>query len=392
MKAKNELQRICASILALAMAASMSGCGETAPDGKTDEPNPSVSVTAAETAAAETTAAGGQSDPEKVTEQAAEETQAAEESTAAADIINAYVNDENHLIVEMSDGSTVDNGYVGADEQSDPNAPIYEVRFLDYNGDPIGDVQYIPRGGNAVPPDAPLKDGYTFLKWAPEYEKVQHNLTISAIYEKKSEPDTAVYSVTFLDYDGTVLKKEEVEAGKPASAPADPVRKGYVFNGWDGDFQSVSGTMVVMAQYEQSIPEAGEITVKAADVTAKAGKKVFVPVSISGNPGVAGATIQIYYDEGLTLKNGKSGDAFSVLTMTKPGVMKNGCNFIWDSLEIKPEDVKDGEILILEFQVSSEAKPGEVFEVRTDYVYGDIFNNDMMDLTLDMAAGSVTIQ
>ena len=58
-----------------------------------------------------------------------------------------------------------------------------------------------------------------------------------------------VYTVTFVDYDGTVLKTESVAAGSAAHAPADPTRLGYTFTGWDRDFSNVTSNLTVTAQY-----------------------------------------------------------------------------------------------------------------------------------------------
>ena len=60
----------------------------------------------------------------------------------------------------------------------------------------------------------------------------------------------ADYVVTFVDWDGTVLASVGVAAGQAATAPADPVREGYTFIGWDSDFSSVMGDMTVTAQYQ----------------------------------------------------------------------------------------------------------------------------------------------
>ncbi len=57
------------------------------------------------------------------------------------------------------------------------------------------------------------------------------------------------YTVTFLDWDGTVLSVQEVDYGAAAQAPADPVREGYSFTGWDVDFSSVTSDLTVTAQY-----------------------------------------------------------------------------------------------------------------------------------------------
>ncbi len=57
------------------------------------------------------------------------------------------------------------------------------------------------------------------------------------------------FTVTFRDWDGTVLKTQQVEPGQAATAPADPVRTGFTFTGWDEDFSCVTSNLVVTAQY-----------------------------------------------------------------------------------------------------------------------------------------------
>ncbi len=57
------------------------------------------------------------------------------------------------------------------------------------------------------------------------------------------------YTVTFVDYDGSELKSEEVKHGKAAHAPADPTREGYSFTGWDVEFDNVTSNLTVTAQW-----------------------------------------------------------------------------------------------------------------------------------------------
>lgn len=57
-------------------------------------------------------------------------------------------------------------------------------------------------------------------------------------------------TVTFVDYDGTVLATETVRYGYPAQAPAVPERRGYTFSGWSEAFKYVYDDLTVAAQYE----------------------------------------------------------------------------------------------------------------------------------------------
>ncbi|MBQ7061232.1 MAG: endonuclease, partial [Clostridia bacterium] len=70
------------------------------------------------------------------------------------------------------------------------------------------------------------------------------------LYKKvEGETPALTHTVTFVDWDGTVLKTETVEEGASATAPADPARIGYTFTGWDADFTNVTGDLTVTAQY-----------------------------------------------------------------------------------------------------------------------------------------------
>lgn len=60
-----------------------------------------------------------------------------------------------------------------------------------------------------------------------------------------------IIPVTFVDYDGTVLKREFVQEFGSATAPNDPVREGYVFKGWDKDIRDIYTKTTVTAVYEE---------------------------------------------------------------------------------------------------------------------------------------------
>lgn len=59
------------------------------------------------------------------------------------------------------------------------------------------------------------------------------------------------FSVTFLDWDDTVLKSENVFEGDNAIPPSDPIRKGYSFTGWDKSLENISENTIFKAQYSQ---------------------------------------------------------------------------------------------------------------------------------------------
>ena len=61
------------------------------------------------------------------------------------------------------------------------------------------------------------------------------------------------YTVTFLDWDGAVLSEQIIEHGSAASEPDSPTRTGYTFTDWDEDFSCITADLIVIALYEINI-------------------------------------------------------------------------------------------------------------------------------------------
>ena len=58
------------------------------------------------------------------------------------------------------------------------------------------------------------------------------------------------YTITFEDYDGSVLKVWDSSLGDPLIPPDVSMRKGYEFDGWDKDYNKLTKTSVVTANYK----------------------------------------------------------------------------------------------------------------------------------------------
>ena len=80
---------------------------------------------------------------------------------------------------------------------------------------------------------------------------VTSDVTVTAVFEADIVIPDESFIVKFIDWDGTVLKSETVKSGESATAPADPVREGYVFTGWDTDFSNVTKDLDVLATYKE---------------------------------------------------------------------------------------------------------------------------------------------
>ena len=105
------------------------------------------------------------------------------------------------------------------------------------------------------------KEGYTFKGWSTtangqvvytdgatvnNLTATNHGtVTLYAVWEANQ------YTVTFKDWDGSVLKTEQVAYNTGATAPTEPSREGYHFTGWSAAFDKVKGDMEVTALYEK---------------------------------------------------------------------------------------------------------------------------------------------
>ncbi|MCL1874836.1 MAG: InlB B-repeat-containing protein [Synergistaceae bacterium] len=104
--------------------------------------------------------------------------------------------------------------------------------------------QIIEHGSAAVDPGVPVKTGHAFDGWDKDFSDVTADMTVTALFS------VIDYTVTFVDWNGEVLKKHTVPYGTGATAPVDPVREGHAFTGWDKDFSSIASDLTVTALYE----------------------------------------------------------------------------------------------------------------------------------------------
>ena len=145
---------------------------------------------------------------------------------------------------------------------------IYKVEFLDWDGTVISQTgftnpQYVEDGKSATPPQTdPVREGYTFDGWTPDYHNVSKDLTVIAKYTDNSG-DQSRHTVTFYAYDNnkmTAISVQKVNDGEAAVEPAAPTRDGYTFTGWYPDktvFSKVTTDLTIVAAYDKNSAGAG---------------------------------------------------------------------------------------------------------------------------------------
>jgi len=73
-----------------------------------------------------------------------------------------------------------------------------------------------------------------------------------ATVEPPAPDPVPVFTVKFVDWDGSAIASVLVQQGESATAPSHPEREGYVADGWDKDFSAVTEDMTVTAQYKEA--------------------------------------------------------------------------------------------------------------------------------------------
>lgn len=211
----------------------------------------------------------------------------------------------------------------------------------------------------------------------------KNKMTTNVVETTENTKET-FFVVTFKNYNGDILKEEKVKKGEDATAPEPPKRDGYIFVKWDTYYKAVKTDITVNAVYKEiTEPTLIVDSVKVND------REAVVKVSTKNNPGLLALLLKINYDENaMTLKKVESGLAMSEYTFTGPKNFKSGCNAAWSTVEV-PENVTDGEIAVLYFDVNSQAKKGS-YEISVS-CYDGAFDKEYEAVKFNVINGSIII-
>ncbi len=128
------------------------------------------------------------------------------------------------------------------------------------NGEETIKVDEVEHGTTPVyEGDVPTKEStpeytYSFIGWTPDVDVVTGDVTYYAEFSETKNK----YTVTFVNYDDTELKSQEVEYGQlPQTPVVNPTRESdnyntYTFAGWDSEVVSVTGNATYKATYTET--------------------------------------------------------------------------------------------------------------------------------------------
>ena len=135
----------------------------------------------------------------------------------------------------------------------------YKITWQNFDGEVL-DINYVERGEyphyQGDEPTRPEDEqySYTFSGWTPKVQSAYGDATYKATYDGKVRE----YTITWEDYDGSVLREDVLAYGETPSYGQGPERTGdeqfsYTFSGWVPEITSVKGDQTYVANYESEM-------------------------------------------------------------------------------------------------------------------------------------------
>ena len=127
----------------------------------------------------------------------------------------------------------------------DSNTVTYTVVFR-VDGVQHGSIQTVAHGQAATSPANPTKEGYTFTGWDKDFSSVTSNLEVNAVFASSlATTFTVVFKV-----DGVQQgEPQTVVKGEAAVAPTNIIKTGFRFMGWDKEFVNIQSDLVINAVF-----------------------------------------------------------------------------------------------------------------------------------------------
>ena len=134
----------------------------------------------------------------------------------------------------------------------------YTITFDTNGGSEIAPITQ-NYGTKITAPADPTRKGYTFKGWDKEIPKTMpaENMTVKAQWEINQ------YTITFDTNGGSEIAPITQDYGTAITAPADPIRKGYTFKGWDKEIPETmpAENITITARWRDTEKPTGEIII-----------------------------------------------------------------------------------------------------------------------------------
>ncbi len=268
----------------------------------------------------------------------------------------------------------------------------YTVTFVDYDNTELK-VQVVDEGGDATAPILPSRDGYTFDGWSCEFTNVETDITVVATYKELT------YNVSFYDYNKKLISTEKVYHGTSAQAPYlendiqidwDSIEKGYIFAGWDKEFNNVQEDMDIYAVYE--VIQTPIIYIEPTQVEVGTTQYISVSVYVIAVTSFNALEINLSYNSNLnlTLSDIVVKNMFNVqdkYNLTLDSV-DHQLSFSWISTNEVTLSNNYAEVFELRFQVDKHLPVGD-YEI--DILETSNYVKDFIKMTPIMLSNSITI-
>lgn len=137
------------------------------------------------------------------------------------------------------------------------------------------------------------------------------------------EPEQGDLTVTFVDYNTNVIDEKQVEYGGTATLPTNPNREGYIFKGWNGQYENVTSNQTVTAEYISA--DANNIFYLESTSTKK-NEDFTINLNVQGTVKISSTDLEIHYDKDvLEAVSANDEETEAVVNIENPGVIY--CNF-----------------------------------------------------------------
>lgn len=209
-------------------------------------------------------------------------------------------------------------------------------------------------------------------------------LSNATIYFNSYGPAPAAgYTVTFMDYDGSIIGTQTVAEGSDAELPAaNPTRAGYTFAKWTGNYKKVTSDRTISAVYYEG---AGSAFIVGDAYVSADGTQVSIPVYANITSGITTAKIRIDFGDKLSLTGVTPGTTFSALIGAQSYPVSNHVTLNWNS----GTSNVSGYELFATLLFDASALASETAAVTLTYDEDDVCNTAFENVPFKVVNGSV---